>query len=461
MPYLNRTSSLPYEAPPAAPSARQPHPCPKTARPVALWTRNVYSAMLAWAVLGVLLWGLAPQALNAQTWNAQTSGTSQALWDVSFVNASTGWVAGDNGTIRHTTNGGTTWSGQTSGTTNLLRGVVFVDANTGWVAGYGGTILHTTNGGTTWTAQTSGTGSNLQDVAFANANTGWVVGSSGTILHTTNGGTTWTAQTSGTSNSLSDLAFVSTSMGWTAGAGGTILHTNNGGTTWTAQTSGTSEGLQGVDFVDANTGWTVGNNGTILHTTNGSLPVELTHFEATLDGHDALLTWKTASETNNAGFEIQRISKNDGASPLWQALGFVDGHGTTELPQSYAYRVEALEPGRHVFRLKQIDFDGTFEYHPEVEVVVEMTERFFVEPAYPNPFNPQARLRFAVQRAQAVEVGLFDLLGRRVAVLYTGMASAGQVQEVWIDGSALPSGLYVVRVQGASFVETQLVTLLK
>jgi len=137
-----------------------------------------------------------------------------------------------------------------------------------------------------------------------------------------------------------------------------------------------------------------------------------------------LLSWATASETNNAGFEIQRRSKNNDGD--WEALGFVDGYGTIELPQSYQYRVEALDPGGHLFRLKQIDFDGTFEYHPEVEVIVEMVERFVVEPAYPNPFNPQAQFRFAVQRQQQVEVALYDMLGRRVKLLYAGSPPLGQ-----------------------------------
>lgn len=195
---------------------------------------------------------------------------------------------------------------------------------------------------------------------------------------------------------------------------------------------------------------------------DGNLPVELVLFEALADGADALLRWETASETNNAGFEIH--SKFAGANlenEAWTVLGFVDGHGTTAFTQSYAYRVEGLSPGRHIFRLKQIDFDGTCAYHPEVEVVVEMAERFVVEPAYPNPFNPQAQFRFAVQRAQPVRVALYDVLGRQVQVLYDGDAPAGQMQTVRIDGSALPSGLYLVRVAGASFVNTQPVTLLK
>ncbi len=194
------------------------------------------------------------------------------------------------------------------------------------------------------------------------------------------------------------------------------------------------------------------------------LPVELVSFGALVDGVDVLLRWETASETNNAGFEIHWRSERVGApraSPVWQVIGFVEGHGSRTVPQTNSYHVEDLDPGRHVFRLKQIDFDGTFEVHPEVEVVIAMIDPFIVESAYPNPFNPQAQFRFAVQRAQAVRVELYDMLGRRVRVLYEGEAPAGQMQVVSIHGSDLPSGLYLVRVAGKTFVKAQTVTLIK
>ena len=90
-----------------------------------------------------------------------------------------------------------------------------------------------------------------------------------------------------------------------------------------------------------------------------------------------------------------------------------------------------------------------------------MVERFVIEPAYPNPFNPEAHFRFAVQREQVVRVDLYDVLGRRVKVLYEGQPSAGQMHTIRIDGSNLPSGLYMVHVLGETFAETQQVMLLK
>src|SRR5690606_32421823 len=103
-----------------------------------------------------------------------------------------------------------------------------------------------------------------------------------------------------------------------------------------------------------------------------ALPVELSSFTATLDGEAVVLRWETASETNNAGFEVEyaAVETRRGASLPWQRLAFVDGAGTTATAQTYAYRAEGLSPGRYAFRLRQVDFDGAFVYGPEVEVTV-------------------------------------------------------------------------------------------
>jgi hypothetical protein len=217
-----------------------------------------------------------------------------------------------------------------------------------------------------------------------------------------------------------------------------------------------------ADFLDPD-----GTGATTLGSLEGTgevLPVELTSFDAVLDGNAAVLHWTTASETNNAGFSVMRSAEcgvRSACDAPWEEMAFVDGHGTTEVEQSYQFQITDLEPGRHSFRLKQIDYDGTFAYSPEVEVVVEMAERFVMEAAYPNPFNPEATFRFAVSRAQTVDVSLYDLLGRRVEVLWRGEAEAGRMEAVRIDGSGLPSGVYLVRAVGEGFVETQRVSLIK
>ena len=202
-------------------------------------------------------------------WLAQTSGTTQTLNGVSFVDADHGWAVGGGGTIRHTINGGARWTAQTSGTTQTLYGVAFADADNGWAVGGGGTILRTTNGGASWSAQKSGTTQTLYGVAFADAAGGWAVGNRGAVLHTANGGAKWTAQTSGTKWTLYGVACAGGDTCWAVGAKGTVLRSLNAGSTWTSQSAGTRLTLYAVAFVDGSNGWLAGGGGALRTTTNG------------------------------------------------------------------------------------------------------------------------------------------------------------------------------------------------
>ncbi len=191
-------------------------------------------------------------------------------------------------------------------------------------------------------------------------------------------------------------------------------------------------------------------------TIQGNIPVELVSFDAEIHGLDVFLNWKTSSETNNAGFEIQM---QNGES--WHVLGWVEGNGTTTIEQSYAFTATNSGVGTHLFRLKQIDFDGTFEYSPEIEATIETPGTHLISAAYPNPFNPQSRFSLAVATDQRVTAALFNTLGQRVATLFEGLFQANRVHEVTIDGAGLPSGLYVIRVQGERFLDALNVTLIK
>ncbi len=196
------------------------------------------------------------------------------------------------------------------------------------------------------------------------------------------------------------------------------------------------------------------------------LPVELVSFEALADGHAVVLNWHTAAETNNAGFEVQVWEAgsgwgDEGSESAWSVLGFVEGKGTTTAPQAYSHWVHELEAGRHVFRLKQVDYDGTFAYSPEVEVTIEMAESYALSAAYPNPFNPETSFTLAVGQQQEVTIEVFDVLGRKVAVLYRGGMQANASRVFAWEAGDHPSGLYFIRVVGEQFVQTRQVTLLK
>jgi len=391
-------------------------------------------------------------------WTPQTSGTTNILYGVFFNDPSTGTAVGGGGTILRTINGGADWNAQTSGTTDTLRGVSFTDAINGTAVGGDGTILHTTNGGAIWTSQSSGTTEWLNSVSFTDANNGTAVGDAGTILKTTNGGTNWISQTSGTAIGLNGVSFTDSDNGTAVGYSGTILRTTNGGTTWNEQLSGTAQNLYSVSFTDTNNGTAVGQGGHILRTTNGGVPVELTSFTATANGKEVILNWSTATETNNQGFEIQRKLNNY----IWNRIGFVEGHGTTTEPKVYLYvnNVNNITAASLVYRLKQLDFDGSYEYSNEVLVELSVPKEFTLEQNYPNPFNPTTTIKYSIPKTSLTKLVVYDLLGREIETLVSGVKLPDNY-EVEFEASGLSTGVYFYQLQAGDYVETKKMIMLK
>ena len=180
------------------------------------------------------------------------------------------------------------------------------------------------------------------------------------------------------------------------------------------------------------------------------LPVELAQFEAQADGDGAVLSWETAGEANNAGFQVEHRPTSSTAD-VWREVGFVEGAGTTSDVRAYRFAVTDLEAGRHRFRLRQTDFDGTVHHSPEVEVALGVPDVARLTPPYPNPFREQTRFSVTVQQPQRVRVEVYDLLGRRVAQLFDGALAAQQQQDVTFEAAGLATGLYVYRVIGETF----------
>ncbi|MEO1728559.1 MAG: T9SS type A sorting domain-containing protein [Bacteroidota bacterium] len=188
------------------------------------------------------------------------------------------------------------------------------------------------------------------------------------------------------------------------------------------------------------------------------IPVELTSFDAQVDGADVVLQWATASETNNSGFEIE--ARASGAS-TFETLDFVAGAGTTSEAQAYAFRLPDLAPGTYTFRLRQLDFDGRFEVLPEVEVEVGVVGALWLTDTYPNPIRTEATVAFAVPRSVPVRVVVYDLLGRPVQTLYDGTPAADVSVEARFDATGLAGGVYVVEIVSEGARETQRVTVVR
>jgi cytochrome c553 len=187
----------------------------------------------------------------------------------------------------------------------------------------------------------------------------------------------------------------------------------------------------------------------------GGLPVELTAFGALLEGSTVVLTWTTASEMNNAGFEVQQRVNGE-----FVGVDYVTGAGTTSKPRSYVHRIADLDPGRHAFRLRQIDIDGRSQYSDIVEISSALPNGFELSDAYPNPFNPRTTVRLSIPVESDVTVSVADALGRVVAVLHDGPLAAGRHSMV-LDGRGLGSGLYIVRLESPAGIASRMVMLVK
>jgi predicted nucleotidyltransferase len=190
------------------------------------------------------------------------------------------------------------------------------------------------------------------------------------------------------------------------------------------------------------------------------LPVELSRLTATLEGNDAVLSWQTASETDNAGFEVERRSP----SGEWSRIGRVAGAGTTPEPQSYRFRDTALPytADSLTYRLRQVDLDGTNTLSEEITLTRAAVTDLELLGTYPNPARTRATIRFAVPaRADGGEatLQLYDLLGRRVRqVLISGTAGRHEQQ---LNVSGLSSGLYFLRLVAGGEVRTQRITVVR
>jgi len=330
--------------------------------------------------------------------------------------------------------------------------------------------LKTTDGGTNWNSQSSGTTEYLSSVHFTDNNTGWVVGGEGTILKTTDGGTNWNSQSSGTLEGFSSVHFTDNNKGWAVGTASTILNTTDGGENWNSQSSGTLGGFSSVHFTDNNTGWAVGSFGTILKTTNGGvIPVELTSLTASTSRGKVFLNWSTAAELNNLGFEVERKIINNNREGEWVRIGFREGYGTTTEPKEYSYVdvVSDIQASSLSYRLKQIDFNGSYEYSDEVLVNNPAPSDYSLQQNYPNPFNPVTIIRYNLPIKSQVELVVYNVLGESVTQLINEEKEAGR-HSVEFNAADLPSGVYFYRLQAVptgrqagSFVETKKMILLR
>ena len=186
------------------------------------------------------------------------------------------------------------------------------------------------------------------------------------------------------------------------------------------------------------------------------VPVELVSFSASVNGNNVKLSWMTATELNNFGFEVQRGR----AGSNFEKIGFVNGKGSTTDIHYYSYTDENLMEGGYAYRLKQVDLDGTFEYSKVIEVKLMTPIDFELSQNYPNPFNPVTAIKYSLPESGNVKLNIYNLLGEQVAELVNGYKDAG-VHTINFNAENLKSGLYIYKLESNGFVRSKKMTLIK
>lgn len=179
------------------------------------------------------------------------------------------------------------------------------------------------------------------------------------------------------------------------------------------------------------------------------IPVELTAFTAEAKDGNVYLQWATATEVNNRGFEVERKSNDENG--VWNSVGFVQGGSTTTELSSYSYIDKNLPAGNYSYRLKQIDFDGSFTYYLLSETVnLSSPVGFELSQNYPNPFNPSTKIKYSVNKSSFVTLKVFDVTGKEIAVLIEKDQDAGEY-EFTFNADKLAGGLYLYKLTAGDF----------
>lgn len=205
------------------------------------------------------------------------------------------------------------------------------------------------------------------------------------------------------------------------------------------------------------------------------MPVELINFNASSSGQNVILNWSTATEINNYRFYIQRKGNSSNQKKSqeksedfeWAEIGFVDGSGNSNSTKNYTFSDKIILPGEYFYRLKQVDFNGSFEFSDEIRIIINTPDEFTLYQNYPNPFNPSTTINFNIPEESFVTLTIFNLLGEKILTLINEQKDAG-FYSINFNASNLPdrrqsleSGLYFYQLLAGDYSYTKKMLLIK
>jgi photosystem II stability/assembly factor-like uncharacterized protein len=239
----------------------------------------------------------------------------------------------------------------------------------------------------------------------------------------------------------------------------TVYASTDAGNSWFEYSNGLPEAsfIYDLNIVNVNHRLRVATHGNGVYEADIDLviPVELVSFTGICDNNKIKLNWSTATELNNKGFEIERsIDNND-----FITRGFVEGFGTSTESHEYSFTEDAVN-GKLYYRLKQIDFDGSYSYSKSIEINSVYASSFELSQNYPNPFNPSTVISYQLPVSSNVTLKVFDVLGNEIATIVNEDKPAGEY-EVEFNSNGLPSGIYFYKLTAGEYNQTQKMVYLK
>lgn len=238
-----------------------------------------------------------------------------------------------------------------------------------------------------------------------------------------------------------------------------VFITTDGGDNWSSFNGGTMLNTYGIRALVFNStgnhtlfaGVATATGQGVYELTFSFIPVELVSFSAEVLAGNVSLSWITASELNNYGFQIERRNAESGE---WMNIGFVNGNGSSTEMRYYSFSDNSVPVGKYFYRLKQLDFSGSYEYSDEVEVtILEVLNDFTLNQNYPNPFNPSTKISFSIPQNGFTSLKVYDVLGNEVANIIEGVLSEGNY-DIQFNASGLSSGIYFYSLTSGEFTKT-------
>ena len=409
---------------------------------------------------------MAFQLSNSQ-WVQQNSPTSTALEAVTFIDSLHGWIAGLNGTILHTTNGGLSWNQQESNTNTSLCSISFCDSLNGWAVGFLGVALHTTNAGKAWLRIIHDTLLNINNrkVQCLSPTNALILRDSNAddyatavrLWKTTNAGVSWidvSPRSQTYINWVTDFDFVTSQKGWACGTGGDFVQgcqvhrTTNGGSSWNTywyNPPGFNYPVR-IYFENDNRGWMTDWD-TLYRTTNGGVSWNIRSVPLFRWVHDLIMK-------DSIGYVVESssIKKTTDNGLTWFSQQVNGVIGDVELVTQNS--LWAVGNSGIIFHTSNGGLTSTRD------VLVNNIHSFSLMQNYPNPFNPTTYVNYDLPGAGWVKLAVYDIVGREVEVLIDEYKQAGNHYIQW-NASGFASGIYFMKLSYGSMAQTIRLSLVK